>query len=439
MKKWSPVLVLLALLSLGAGPCSDRSIGSLDRDGGIGDGSPATDGPVAPDTAPGDTHPGCPGRDEQACAATADCYALRGVALSTHCRDENMTEFAGCVSGGPSGGAAVTWAQQAGTGRVLRFSTTQLPAGWTAIAPPLCPPTGACQVSTDRSPPFMVTFRLRNSGPVPIFLRQGCIGLEYRVASCAGRYGDELQGRFHCACRCDDTSCRGPVACGPCPPDEGIGLGTGATRDLRWAAEWVAEEPRAGYQCLSRTPLPAARYRVGVSVYGSEAAALARTGARTVEKDFGLPLASDLLDLEVAGAAQLPPPTCNPLQTPDGGQPRVVEYLGQVEDGRRIAVTAPDPLLPEAVRLYVGSAGAPGQMIERRVGNATRDPGGVSLRVFFDLDGELAIATFAWNATGPDQGASQLAVGDRTLRLTYMHRPPESSLAALTFYCVTPR
>jgi len=51
-------------------------------------------------------------------------------------------QFLGCVSGGPDGGAAITWARETSSGKMARFSTTQLPAGWMPVPTPSCPDAG---------------------------------------------------------------------------------------------------------------------------------------------------------------------------------------------------------------------------------------------------------------------------------------------------------
>jgi hypothetical protein len=88
---------------------------------------------------PRDADDPCEGREEAACGATPACFALRGVPLADYCRGSSSTAYAGCVSGGPDGGGAETWARQESTGKESVFPTTQLPSGWTAIASPACP------------------------------------------------------------------------------------------------------------------------------------------------------------------------------------------------------------------------------------------------------------------------------------------------------------
>lgn len=103
---------------------------ALDR-AETGDGAAAD----LPDAAH-DTFADCPTLGAKPCAAAPGCFAIVGVSLDSICRGELTPEFAGCVSGGPDGGPAVTWGVSGG--RILRFSSTQLPAGWTRLSTAQC-------------------------------------------------------------------------------------------------------------------------------------------------------------------------------------------------------------------------------------------------------------------------------------------------------------
>ena len=48
-------------------------------------------------------------------------------------------------------------------------------------------PPAHCAVSTTRTGPFDVTFRLMNTTDRPVYLHRGCVGLSVEIASCASR------------------------------------------------------------------------------------------------------------------------------------------------------------------------------------------------------------------------------------------------------------
>jgi hypothetical protein len=91
-----------------------------------------------------DAHSGSPTAEtcaelaEQACEADKRCFALVAVSLQDHCRGSTTVGFVACVNGGPDGGPALTWAEEAATGKKARFASTQLPPGWNRISEPSC-------------------------------------------------------------------------------------------------------------------------------------------------------------------------------------------------------------------------------------------------------------------------------------------------------------
>jgi hypothetical protein len=91
----------------------------------------------------------CAVRGESTCAASAGCFAIRAVPFVEICQGGTTSIFAGCVSGGPDGGPGITWGRQDGTGQIVRFPTTQMPAGWTKIAEPSCTPDGGLDTPHD--------------------------------------------------------------------------------------------------------------------------------------------------------------------------------------------------------------------------------------------------------------------------------------------------
>jgi hypothetical protein len=166
-----------------------------------------------------------------------------------------------------------------------------------------------CRVTTNRQPPFQVTFRLVNRGPRPVYLHQGCGSIAFGVSSCASRYTDNLGPTFVCACDCSDPGCRGGVACGPCLPDTGVEVAPGATKDVTWAAQTVALQDRGTFSCAQRTFLPAALYAVSVPVFDSAQSAVAGSALRFASRTFALPAAGDLVEVPL------------PAALPDGGAP----------------------------------------------------------------------------------------------------------------------
>jgi hypothetical protein len=87
----------------------------------------------------------CPALSEEACLSNAGCTRIRGLSLEDFCAGRMAAAFAGCVTGGPDGGAAIIWGREDRSGRTAQFSTTQLPAGWTQVGMPACPGDGGIQ------------------------------------------------------------------------------------------------------------------------------------------------------------------------------------------------------------------------------------------------------------------------------------------------------
>jgi hypothetical protein len=181
-----------------------------------------------------------------------------------------------------------------------------------------------CQVPmTTRTPPYQLVFRLRNAGAVPVFLRQGCVGVEFDISSCGSRYSDSLGPRYLCACPCSDATCTGAVACGPCPQPAGVEIAPGASKDVTWIASQALSEDRGSFQCANRPALPAARYGLSVPLFASatEAANNAKP-LRVARRSFELPAAGDLVEVPLAapptdgGAAPTALCQTTPAQTP---------------------------------------------------------------------------------------------------------------------------
>lgn len=146
-------------------------------------------------------------------------------------------------------------------------------------------------------PPYGVSFRFRNRGATPVYLRDGCLP-EYGLSSCARCYADDLGPTISCGqCRCDDSSCRpGGVACGACPPERGTPVAPGGFVDHGWGGFALRDDDVQG-QCFA--PLPAGYYGLRVKVYASEEDALARTNGREVKVEFPLGTGMGVVEVDV--------------------------------------------------------------------------------------------------------------------------------------------
>jgi hypothetical protein len=157
-----PVLMVLLFPACG----QDPSAGGSERDAAATDTARAdlqsadslsTEAHAAEDVTAADVNQPCGERREATCVIGDGCYAIRGLALASYCQGTSAPTFAGCVPGGPDGGAAITWGQQEGTGQVFRFLTTQMPAGWTRTTEPTCAADGgdAPPVAIDADEPSL--------------------------------------------------------------------------------------------------------------------------------------------------------------------------------------------------------------------------------------------------------------------------------------------
>jgi hypothetical protein len=107
-----------------------------------------------------------------------------------------------------------------------------------------------------------------------------------------------------------------------------------------------------------------------------------------------------------------------------------VEYLGTVEDGRRLVVTRPaDDFRYEDFRLFL-SLGAPDHLVERMVIEVSRARDGGTTDIRFDLDGAVAVAHFPAPQLG---GGATLTAGGRTLTITT--QPPGTRPEGVAFFC----
>lgn len=195
----------------------------------------------------------------------------------------------GSAVGGAAAGSSGSGGGVGGTGGVGSGG-----AGGRAIDP-------ACGVPTPvKAPPYPTEFRLRNDGPTPLYLHQGCIGIDYGISSCATGYRDSVEPMFQCACSCDSPSCTGGLACGQCPEPTATLVAAGKSVAVTWDAIVRTSEDRGTYTCLRARNVGPGRYRIAVRVYDEAAAARVSSGGRIVTQDFELPAAMGVLEIPLA-------------------------------------------------------------------------------------------------------------------------------------------
>lgn len=170
-------------------------------------------------------------------------------------------------------------------------------------------PTACAVAAPTSAPPFSVRFRLHNGSSQPVFLRKSCPGPDFGVSSCASGFRDRMADRPFCLCSCEDRSCQGGLACGPCWPDEAVQIGPGQATTLEWTAIEATPEKRTGYSCVRERVLPPALYRVALSAYARAEDALAARLGREVVRDFALPAHDGVVDVALAADAT---PSCDP-------------------------------------------------------------------------------------------------------------------------------
>jgi hypothetical protein len=186
--------------------------------------------------------------------------------------------------------------------------TGDAPADLTSPEPDGGGAPAACRVTSTRTGPFDVTFRLVNQSARILYVGKGCVGIEFSIASCAARFLDNLGPQYTCGCPCKDASCTGTPACAPCPPRTAITIAAGAAVDVPWQAVWRRVEDRGSYACVDPQVLPPAVYSIGVPIYDSATAAVSGgEPTRIVSRTFSLPESL----VEVSLAADAPAPTCD--------------------------------------------------------------------------------------------------------------------------------
>jgi hypothetical protein len=153
------------------------------------------------------------------------------------------------------------------------------------------------------SPPYPTQFKFRNDGAVPLYVHQGCVGVDYGISSCASGFRDSLGPAFHCACACENTSCTGGVACGACPADTAGTIAAGASSLVAWDAIVRKDEDRGTYWCVRSQPASPGRHRVAIRVYDDATSARDGIGGRLVTQDFELPATGSLVEIPIAAVA----------------------------------------------------------------------------------------------------------------------------------------
>jgi hypothetical protein len=113
-----------------------------------------------------------------------------------------------------------------------------------------------------------------------------------------------------------------------------------------------------------------------------------------------------------------------------------IEYLGAIEDGRRVLVVRPtDDWSYEDFRVFLGT---PSNMIEREVQNVTRAKDGGSTRIELTLDDTPAQLDFPVVYTGGDtfeHGPSTLTSDGEMLSIALQDEPDSSAVDSLNFFC----
>lgn len=134
-----------------------------------------------------------------------------------------------------------------------------------------------------------ITFSIDNQGTQTVYLYNAC-WVPLTVTSTAD--GTEYTNASFCACNCADSTCTESVKCAPCAPPSGVAVAAGQTSALPWKSGKFTLETKTGtagaFQCLGRAPIATGNYRVAVTVYPTEADALAKTNGRVVQQSFVL-------------------------------------------------------------------------------------------------------------------------------------------------------
>jgi hypothetical protein len=149
--------------------------------------------------------------------------------------------------------------------------------------------------SAPKPVPDPVVLHFKNATGSPLFYYLGCFGADYSVSSEASGFTDELAPRIGCPCDCGER----PVcpACGACY-DNGTLLKQDT--EIMWYPQESVPQSCSGIACIANRSLPFGRYRLRMTLYASEADAVAHSPAAiTVVKDFEYSTAEHLVEVTV--------------------------------------------------------------------------------------------------------------------------------------------
>ncbi len=145
-----------------------------------------------------------------------------------------------------------------------------------------------------------IIFRFKNTAASTLYLHQAC-SIFVRVTSLAD--GKTYGNGYACACDCSSPTCNGGMACGACPPDSGVPIEVGSTKDIYWVARFSTEQLKTGphgpFQCQIHSPIPTGPYKVEILVYQSASDATSETNSRKVEKTFALGTADATIEVSL--------------------------------------------------------------------------------------------------------------------------------------------
>jgi hypothetical protein len=207
--------------------------------------------------------------------------SLLAVASLVAC-NANVAVDKGSSSTGAGGGSTTstsTTTTGAGGGSTTSTSTSSTTS--TTTVP------DQCAVPTQQTGPYAVKFQFTVGGHSVLFLKEQCT-LGYTVTACADGYLAPLTLSGACTADCSqpDVGC---VECGACM-DDALQVTSEAPGEATWDGQNYTFQPMSGgCECHVGTPVPAAKYRLSVPVYGTHDDAIAGTNAQTVTVDFTLP------------------------------------------------------------------------------------------------------------------------------------------------------
>lgn len=145
-----------------------------------------------------------------------------------------------------------------------------------------------------------ITFRLQNQGAQAIYVRVSC-WVPFQVTSVAD--GTVYANKSFCACDCADTTCTVPMACAPCAPPSGVAVASGQTKDVSWQARSSTLQSKTGttgaFECVAHAPIATGAYRLAITVYATEADAVAETNGRVVQHTFALGTTNAVVEVPV--------------------------------------------------------------------------------------------------------------------------------------------